>query len=100
MMKLMPSFPLYNHSLDVNSKESPWNVRKGGYSYNYQSSVDGMAKRPMDSSKAADLEAPVVPAAKRKINVGGVDVMRSTASNKESGLPLRGSVGTSVCLSV
>lgn len=78
---------------DFNSKESPWNVKKGGYSYNYHTSVDGMAKRSIDSSKAT--ETPFLPAAKRRINAGGMNVVRPTAGDsKGTLLPIQGSLDT------
>lgn len=72
-------------------------MKKGGYSYNYQASVDNMAKRPIDSSKAADLDSPFMPAAKRRIDVRGVDVMRPTVESKGASFPLRESIGPLVC---
>lgn len=50
-----------------------------------------MAKRPIGSPKAADL--PFVPAAKRRTNIGGKDVMRSNADLKAPGFPLRPNPG-------
>lgn len=64
-------------------------MKKGGYSYNYQASVDSMAKRPVDSSKATDLESPFMPAAKRRISGKGVDAMRLTVESKGASFPPR-----------
>lgn len=80
--------------LDFNSKESPWNVKKGGYSYNLHTTVDGMAKRPIGSPKAT--EPSLLPAAKRRINFGGMDVVRPTADHRAP--QLRGTTGIN-CLS-
>ena len=74
---------------DFNAKESPWNVKKGSYSYNYQtcSSAD-VNKRPIDSARVTES---FVPAAKRKINISGMDVIRPGASEtKAASFPLRG----------
>ena len=60
-------------------------MKKGGYSYNYRSSID-----KIDTSKAAEVESPLLPAAKRKIN--GVAEVKATS------FPLRMNTGQSYTL--
>ena len=76
-------------SLDFNSKESPWNVKKGNYSYNFHATEDGVAKRPIGSPKAT--EPSLLPAAKRRINFGTGNVMKTTSDHRAP--QLRGSTG-------
>lgn len=70
-------------SIDFNSMESPWNMKKGGYSYG--TSVENMAKRPIDSPKPAGVESSILPAAKRMIN--------AAMEGKGTSFPLKTSTG-------
>lgn len=70
-------------------------MKKAGYSYNVPTAAaDGMSKRPIGSPKAS--EPSMLPAAKRRINYGGMDVVKPTTDHRAP--QLRGTTGVLITI--